>query len=98
MMDEKRTYPISITVNGRSIHKVVIDPHYEAKHKESMSDQIILELVGLLDGKTFLPEDEDDGFQYFKTEPLILRGLSYRLVWLLEVDEIYIGVVNAFRR
>ncbi len=97
-MDEKRIYPISITVNGRSIHKVVIDPHYEVKHKESMSDQIILELVGLLDGKTFLPEDEDDNFQYFKTEPLILRGLSYRLVWLLEADEIYIGVVNAFRR
>ena len=52
----------------------------------------------MLDGKTFTPEVENDGFQYFKTDPLELNGVRYRLIWLLEKNEIYIGVINAFRR
>ena len=55
-------------------------------------------LVEMLDGKTFEPEAERDGFQYFKTDPLMLDEVNYRLIWLLEGDEIYIGVINAFRR
>lgn len=97
-MNERRSYPILITVNDRPIHKVVIDSHYEVKHKESINDATILDLVQMLDGKTFVPEVEKDDFLYFKTEPLSLNGLNYRLVWLLENDEIYIGVINAFRR
>ena len=67
---DRRVYPILIEVNERIIHKVVIDSHYELKHKESMSDQIILDLVQLLGSKNFGPEDEVDNFQYFKTELL----------------------------
>ena len=97
-MAERRDYSISITVNGRAISRVVIDAHYEIKHGESIDDEVILRLVALLDGKLFTPEMERDGFQYFKTDPLTLDGASYRLIWLLENNEIYIGVVNAFRR
>ena len=97
-MTERRDYKISITVNSRAVTRVVIDPHYELKHGDSVDDEVILSLVQLLDGKTFTPEAEKDGFQYFKTDPLIMNEVSYRLIWLLEKDEIYIGVINAFRR
>ncbi len=97
-MNGRRDYKISITVNSRAIARVVIDPHYELKHSDSVDDEIILILVQMLDGKTFTPEAEKDGFQYFKTDPLVLNGVSYRLIWLLEKNEIYIGVINAFRR
>ena len=97
-MTKRRDYKISITVNSRDVTRVVIDPHYELKHGDSVDDEVILSLVQLLDGKTFTPEAEKDGFQYFKTDPLIMNEVSYRLIWLLEKDEIYIGVINAFRR
>jgi hypothetical protein len=97
-MGDKRDYPILITVNHRKIFRVVIDTHYEEKHKDSIDDQIILQLVEMLDNQVFEAEAQKDGFQYFKTEPLEVNGLNYRLIWLLENDEIYIGVVNAFRR
>ncbi len=97
-MSERRDYQISITVNNRAVTRVVIDPHYEVKHADSVDDEIILSLVNMLDGKVFTPEAERDGFQYFKTDPLDLNGVSYRLIWLLEKNEIYIGVINAFRR
>lgn len=97
-MNERRDYRISITVNLRSIGRVIIDPHYELKHSDSVDDEVILSLVQMLDGKTFEPEAESDGFKYFKTDPLELNGVNYRLIWLLEENEIYIGIVNAFRR
>ena len=97
-MTERRDYKIFITVNSKTINRVIIDPHYEIKHGESVDDEIILSLVLMLDGKAFEPEAEKDGFQYFKTDPLDLNGVNYRLIWLLDENEIYIGVVNAFRR
>jgi hypothetical protein len=41
---ERRSYDVTLTVNGRFITEVVIDPHYEEKHSE-MNDALILELV-----------------------------------------------------
>ena len=97
-MNERRDYIISITVNSKAITRVIIDPHYELKHSESIDDDIILSLVQMLDGKTFTPEAERDGFEYFKTDPLSLHSVNYRLIWLMDKNEIYIGVINAFRR
>lgn len=50
---DRREYDISITVNGRPVTKAVIDAHYEAKHSKSISDDIIVRLVKLLDGGTY---------------------------------------------
>jgi hypothetical protein len=83
-MSERRAYRISITVNGIRVNRVVIDTHYQKKHSDSMNDDTILELVGLLDGKEFIPEKIDGTFQYFKSEPLLLEKKKYRLIWLLE--------------
>lgn len=55
-MGERRDYQISITVNKRAVTRVVIDPHYEIKHADSVDDEIVLSLVNMLDGKIFTPE------------------------------------------
>ncbi|MEN0057722.1 MAG: hypothetical protein AAGB31_02715, partial [Bdellovibrio sp.] len=75
-----------------------IDPHYEEKHAESISDEIILNLVKELDGREFEPDDEDPPYTYFVADKMELNGKLYKLVWLLEEGQIYIGVVNAYRR
>jgi hypothetical protein len=95
----RRVYPTKVQINGRQLENVVIDPHYEEKHGDSISDDIILELVKLLDGKSFKPIDEDeDGFQYFVNDRLELAGRFYKLIWLLHEKELFVGIVNAYRR
>ena len=77
---------------------MIIDPHYEVEHSDSITDQIILSLVGHLDGKDFEPVDRDSPYEYFVEDKILLDGKLYKLVWLLEDHQIYIGVVNAYRR
>lgn len=95
---ERREFDIKIRVNGRQVTKLIIDPHYEIKHSASVTDDIIVRLVELLDGGTYPTHDRNETFAYFVTDELILDGKTYKLVWLLEDDQIYIGVVNAYRR
>ena len=97
-MGEKRVYDLSLVINDRQITQVVIDSHYEIKHSETMNDDLILDLVCLLNNRNFEPEKIAGDFQYFKADPIILNGLSYRLIWVLEKNKIYVGVINAFRR
>lgn len=94
----RREYAINITVNEILITKVIIDPHYEAKHGESVNDEIIVNLVRTLDGQTFEPDDEKPPYSYFVTDNILLNEKAYKLIWLLEDHEIYIGVINAYRR
>ena len=94
----RRKHSVSIVINGQHIKTVVIDPHYEVKHADSITDELILELVKLLDGGDFSPEAVVDTFEYYTTDNLILRNKKYRLVWLIEKDELFIGVINAYRR
>jgi hypothetical protein len=94
---KRRSYKIdSITVNGKACSEVVIDPHYEEKHSEHINDELILALVKRLNGRRELPNSSDDKFTYFVTM-VDLNEKIYRLVWLLEDNTVYIGVVNAFR-
>ncbi len=95
----RREYSINLRVNGRQLSKLVIDSHYEVKHSDSVSDETIIELVKKLDGGTFSEEAEDeDGFQYFVEDNMRFEGKHYKLIWLLQEDEIFIGVVNCYRR
>jgi hypothetical protein len=94
----RREYDISIEFNFRRINTVIIDSHYEGKHAESISDEIILKLVKKLDGLIVIPDDINPPFSYFTEDKMELDGKFYKLVWLLEDDQIYIGVVNAYRR
>ena len=46
----RREYSVNMKVNGLMINKVIIDPHYEEKHADTVNDEIILELVKTLNG------------------------------------------------
>ena len=94
----RREHSISpIKVNRILISKVIIDPHFEVKHDDHMSDELILELVKKLNGRIEVPEAKDeDGFSYFATL-LEHEEKQYRLIWLLEGNSIYVGVLNAYR-
>ncbi|MDA9189523.1 hypothetical protein N9O57_00935 [bacterium] len=95
---ERREFDLEIMVNGILIRKVIIDSHYEKNHKDSITDEIILSLVSTLDGQYFEAATYKDSYKYFVTDQMNLKGKSYKLIWLLEDNEIYIGVINAYRR
>jgi len=94
---KRREYKLSIVVNGIHIKKVIVDPHYEERHLSSIDDDLILELVKTLDGEFHEQVDEKSPFKYFVKNEIEHDGKSYRLIWLLEDNQIYVGVVNAFR-
>jgi hypothetical protein len=83
-----------ITINGRLIRQVIVDTHIR-KHKD-ITDDVILDLVRQLDHSEQLPEDVKGSYEYFSSL-LYLGKKQYRLVWLLEHMEIYIGVLTAYR-
>ncbi len=84
----------AITINGRLISKVIVDPHIE-KHKD-ITDDVLLDLVRELDGTEQRPDDIKDPFEYFASR-IEIYGKLYRLVWLLEDNQLYVGIVTAFR-
>lgn len=94
---ERPEYPLCITINDRKLTRVIIDQHYKEKHVESVNDEIILELVRELDGRTFAIEEERGEFQYFAVEPVGPNNTPFRLVLLICICDDYIGVINAFR-
>ena len=96
-MSERRSYVLSVTVNGRQVTEVVIDPHYETKHAE-ISDALILELVKGLDGKEFQPDERDGEWEFFMLDRMEHRGKQYRLIWCMRDGRPFLGVINCFRR
>ncbi len=76
----RRAYNVDIVVNSREVKKILIDLHYEEKHKSSVNDEVILQLVRLLDGGVFPVQDRSAPFEYFVTDHLKLDGKFYKLV------------------
>jgi hypothetical protein len=95
---KRREYVVDLFVNNIRINKVIVDPHYEEKHSESINDEIILKLVKTLDGKLFEADAVNEPYCYYVTDEIVLDGKQYKLIWLLEDHQIYIGVINAHRR
>ena len=91
----RREYDIKpININGRIVSRVVIDEHVR-KHPD-ISDVLILELVAKLDGSRQLADEAKVSFEYFAT--LVQMGeKQYRVVWLLEEKQIYIGIITVYR-
>lgn len=93
----RREYPFFINVNGLKIETVIIDPHYEEKHSSVINDELILKLVKTLDGEYYDFVDKKSSFKFFVKDEIELDNKFYRLIWLLEENQLYVGVINAFR-
>lgn len=92
---ERKEYKIdTITVNELLIDRVIVDPHVQ-KHPD-ITVETILDLVKKLNGTINLPESITDDFQYF-ARLINLNNKQYRLVWLFKKNELYIGIITAFR-
>jgi hypothetical protein len=67
-----------------------------------MTDELVLELVQSLDGRSFDADSTSRGIEYYAVDIQILaqakRTKLYRLVWLFEGNCLeIIGVINAYR-
>lgn len=52
----------------------------------------------MLDGGEYRPIDQEGPYLYFVNDKMQLGDKFYKLVWLLDKNEIFIGVINAHRR
>ena len=87
-----------VTVNGIGFAEVWIDPHYEVRHGDTITDNLILELVRQLEARPHSPESiRDDGYQFYVSDVWYLQK-PYRLVWIAPPGNGYLGVRTAFRR
>ena len=96
MPKKRKSYPIRLIVNNWVINEVVIDPHYETNHPY-MNDGLICELVQNLDNQRFIPKDKKKPWYYFEAD-VEHEGKNYRLVWCLEDNQDYLGVINCYRK
>lgn len=99
-MKRPNEYRISVTINNNKIIKVLIGRHYELKHGKYINDDLILSLIKLLDGKTFLVDSTSKGIEYYAADIEFGFPLKvYRLIWLFEGDVFQIiGIINVYRR
>lgn len=78
-----RYYPLRklLVINERLIEQIIISSHYEISHPY-LTDEIILELVKKLDGKTFQVEDKksNPNREFFSQDRIGYQGYKYKLV------------------
>lgn len=78
----RRIYPIELTVNNQKLFRLIIDPHFEIKHKDYINDQLIWELVQQLNNKSYFPDPpkRPSPWQYFTIESILHNEKDYCLV------------------
>ena len=92
-----RVYEFNLILNDIHFTEIWIDPHYEARHSESISDDLILDLLTKLNRGSIEHQAESNGFRYYRTD-LEHKKKLYRMVLVIPLDNSYLGVRNAFRR
>jgi hypothetical protein len=98
----RREYPLKLIFNGRTLGRVIIDSHYEDRHRASIDDDLILTLVKIINGEERIAEAvAAGGFEIFRIDPVFYNDKTYRLVLTLppksQDNADYLGVINAFR-
>ena len=93
-----RTYLIQVEFNEILYTELMIDSHYELKHKESINDEIIFALVWTLH-KSFVDEQirSNSGYSFYEID-VVHENKLYRLVLTTPPDHSFLGVRNAYRR
>lgn len=93
-----RVYTMLLNINGIVFTEAWIDPHYEQKHKDSINDELILELIQIVNFYTFeLHDINSEGYEFYEIDVNYLDK-SYRLILTFPPHKMYMGVVNAYRR
>ena len=92
-----RIYDLVLILNEKHFSIIWIDPHYEKKHRDSITDDLILDLLLLLNKQTVAPVDAAKGFSYYEVD-VEHRKKLYRLILVIPADNSYVGVRNAYRR
>ncbi len=92
-----RRYELVVEFNSKQFGELWIDPHYEEKHRDSINDQLILELVKKVDGWLMTLSCEVRGYEFYEAEG-VYEGKVYRLILVIPPDGEYLGVRNAYRR
>lgn len=90
------SYSIELRINGLLIDEVIIDQHYTKKHFD-VNDWIILELLKNMNHKSSDLKSIQGNYSYYVVDPVFHNKKPYRVIFLLEKDCSYIGVINAFR-
>ncbi len=92
----RREHPIPhIKVNGILIDRIIIDEHVD-KHADHIDDSLIFKIITKLDGQEFKSVSNQDEFEYFMTK-IKYEDKWYKIVWLLQDECFYIGVITLFR-
>ncbi len=95
----RNSYDVILYVNGRRFSKIVIDQHYQLKHHKSITDELIIELVFTLNNRRHKPTSiKPEGFEYYEEDKIKLRNKFYKLIWTINENEDYLGVINCYRR
>jgi len=96
--EDRRVYELQGIINKRKLDKLVIDPHYEEGHGSYMTDEKIYILVHeLLRIQRFVFAGRMEKWEYFEADILWIDK-NYRLVFCLEDDQEYLGIVDCYRK
>ena len=92
----RREYEVKyLYVNRLFITKIIIDPHVD-KHSDHINDELILEIIREINYQESKPTETKGQFKYFCS--FIKRNDKwYKIIWLLEENERYIGIVTIHR-
>lgn len=91
-------HKMNVYVNEIWFLHVHIHEHVFERHGESITTEIILNLIRQLHFGKFKVEARDEkNWQYFATHQTLNRK-SYRLVWCIPPDADFLGVRTAFRK
>lgn len=63
--ESRRIYPIKLVINNRKLDELVIDPHYEKKHGNYLTDEIIYNFALETNNKKVIIEDRKNPYKYF---------------------------------
>ena len=95
---KRRIYPIKLVINNRKLDELILDPHYEKKHGNYLTDEIIYNFALELNQKKVIIEDRKKPYDYFSHWPLFREWRAYKLIGCLEDDKNYLGIIDCYRR
>lgn len=96
-MTTRNAYPVNIVINGRLITQAIIDSHYKVNHPD-IDDKLILDLIQTFNGREFKLDERKDSWEYYMLDQIPFRDKKYRLVWCMQDNQLFIGIINCFRR